>query len=64
MSRTHAEIARLARRLHTHVEIAESAGGIDPGQVDDLLACLYGLHAVLRLHFCRRRRATSPWIRT
>jgi hypothetical protein len=51
MSRGHAEIARLARRLHTHVEIADSAGGIGPEQVDDLLACLYGLHAVLRLHF-------------
>jgi hypothetical protein len=51
MSRAHAEIARLARRLHTHLEIAASAGRVGPEQVDDLLACLYGLHAVLRLHF-------------
>jgi hypothetical protein len=57
MSRTHAEIARLARRLHTHVEIADSAGGIDPGQVDDLLACLYGLYAVLRLHFLQEEES-------
>jgi heavy metal translocating P-type ATPase len=53
MSRTHAEISRLARRLHTHVQIAESAGEIGRDQVDDLLACLYGLHAVLRLHFAQ-----------
>jgi soluble P-type ATPase len=57
MSRMHAEIARLARRLHTHVEIAESAGGIGPEQVDDLLACLYGLHAVLSLHFVQEEES-------
>lgn len=51
MSRTHAEIQRLADRIGTHVHLAEQAGGIQPEQVDDLLACLYGLYAVLRLHF-------------
>lgn len=51
MSRTHAEIQRLADRISTHVHLAEQAGGIQPEQVDDLLACLYGLYAVLRLHF-------------
>ncbi|PTR25829.1 P-type E1-E2 ATPase/heavy metal translocating P-type ATPase [Rhodococcus sp. OK519] len=51
MSRMHAEIERLARRLRTHLEQADAAGGIAPDQVDDLLACLYGLYAVLRLHF-------------
>ena len=27
------------------------AGAIRPDQVDDLLACLYGLYTLLRLHF-------------
>lgn len=51
MSRTHAEIQRLADRVGTHVALAQSAGAIQPDQVDDLLACLYGLYALLRLHF-------------
>lgn len=51
MSRTHAEIKRLADRIGTHVRLAELAGAIEPDQVDDLLACLYGLYALLRLHF-------------
>ncbi len=25
--------------------------GVQPDQVDDLLACLYGLYALLQLHF-------------
>jgi hypothetical protein len=51
MSRSHAEI----RRLGTHVELAEADGGrIDPDQVDDLRASLYGLHTVLRLHFAQQ----------
>jgi len=51
MSRTHAEIQRLADRIGAHLELAQSGGAIAPEQVDDLLACLYGLHALLRLHF-------------
>jgi hypothetical protein len=51
MSRTHAEIERLAARLATHLELADAAGRLDPGQVEDVLATLYGLYAVLRLHF-------------
>jgi heavy metal translocating P-type ATPase len=51
MSRMHAEIDRLARRLHAHVEIADGSGGIRDEQIDDLLACLYGLHTLLSLHF-------------
>ncbi len=51
MSRTHAEIHRLSQRLHSHRELAEEAGTVTPEQSDDLLACLYGLHAVLSLHF-------------
>ena len=51
MSRMHAEIHRLARRLHSHREIAETAGTVTEEQSDDLLACLYGLYALLCLHF-------------
>ena len=51
MSRTHAEIQRLADRIGTHVHLAQAAGRIEREQIDDLLACLYGLYALLRLHF-------------
>ena len=51
MSRGHAEIQRLAQRPGTHLELADSADGLDLDQVEDLLATLYGLYAVLRLHF-------------
>lgn len=51
MSRTHAEIRRLADRIGTHLAQAQAAGAIQPDQVDDLLACLYGLYTLLRLHF-------------
>jgi iron-sulfur cluster repair protein YtfE (RIC family) len=53
MSRMHAEIHRMSQRLHSHREIAESAGTVTPEQSDDLLACLYGLHALLCLHFAQ-----------
>ncbi|CAM4084518.1 cadmium-translocating P-type ATPase [Mycobacterium basiliense] len=51
MSRMHAEIQRLSDRMGTHLAQVRSAGAVRPDQVDDLLACLYGLHALLRLHF-------------
>jgi heavy metal translocating P-type ATPase len=51
MSRTHAEIQRLSDRIATHLALAQAARAIQPDQVDDLLACLYGLYALLRLHF-------------
>jgi hemerythrin-like domain-containing protein len=51
MSRTHAEIQRLSDRIGTHVALAQASNGIQRDQVDDLLACLYGLYALLRLHF-------------
>ncbi len=53
MSRMHAEIRRLAGRLHSHCELAEEAGTVTREQSDDLLACLYGLHALLCLHFAQ-----------
>lgn len=51
MSRTHAEIDRLARRLGTHLELADVDDGLRAEQIDDLLATMYGLHTVLNLHF-------------
>ncbi len=51
MSRMHAEIHRLAERLHSHREMAEANGSVTADQADDLLACLYGLYALLCLHF-------------
>jgi soluble P-type ATPase len=52
MSRTHAEIERLTQRLGTHLELADASGsGLDADQVEDILATIYGLYAVLRLHF-------------
>ena len=51
MSRTHAEIQRLSDRIGAHLALAQDAGAVGPDQVDDLLACLYGLYALLRLHF-------------
>lgn len=51
MSRGHAEIDRLARRLHQHLGIADAAGAVGDAQAEDLLATLYGLHEILSLHF-------------
>lgn len=51
MSRMHAEIDRLAYRLHAHLDQAEATGSVALAQTEDLLACLYGLHALLSLHF-------------
>lgn len=51
MSRMHAEIDRLSHRLHSHLESAEASGAIGVAQSEDLLACLYGLHEMLSLHF-------------
>ena len=51
MSRAHAEIQRLSDRIGTHIALAQTDRRIQCDQVDDLLACLYGLYALLRLHF-------------
>ena len=51
MSRTHAEIERLSDRIGTYLAQARQSGGIPPNQVEDLQASLYGLYALLRLHF-------------
>ncbi|MBF6235037.1 heavy metal translocating P-type ATPase [Nocardia farcinica] len=51
MSRAHAEILRLSDRIGNHLERAHGQGGLADDQTEDLLACLYGLHTLLRLHF-------------
>lgn len=57
MSRTHAEIQRLSDRIATHLDLARAAGAIQSDQVDDLLACLYGLYTLLRLHFLQEEES-------
>ncbi|WP_052865531.1 heavy metal translocating P-type ATPase [Streptomyces niger] len=57
MSRAHTEIERLARRIATHLRLAEEAGSLRPGQLDDLRASLYGLHTVLCLHFLQEEES-------
>lgn len=57
MSRTHAEIQRLSDRIGAQLALARSSGAIAADQVDDLLACLYGLHALLRLHFLQEEES-------
>jgi cation transport ATPase len=51
MSRAHAEIGRLTRRLEDHLAALDAGAELDPGRRQDLLACLYGLHALLQLHY-------------
>ncbi|MEU6242068.1 heavy metal translocating P-type ATPase [Streptomyces sp. NPDC047024] len=53
MSRVHTEIDRLTQRIAAHLRLAHAEGGLSAGQLDDLRACLYGLHSVLRLHFAQ-----------
>ncbi|WP_369029737.1 MULTISPECIES: heavy metal translocating P-type ATPase [Streptomyces] len=57
MSRAHAEIERLARRVSTHLALAGPDRSLAPEQLDDLRACLYGLHTVLRLHFAQEEES-------
>jgi heavy metal translocating P-type ATPase len=51
MSRGHAEIELLTARLGRHL-----TGSLKPDQVDDLRATLYGLDAVLTLHFAQEEQ--------
>ena len=45
------EIHRMSQHLHSHREIAESAGTVTAEQSDDPFACLNGLYPLLCLHF-------------
>jgi iron-sulfur cluster repair protein YtfE (RIC family) len=53
MSRGHGEIARLSRRFHRLVEQLDTVTGPDGDDLRELRRLLYGLHAVLRLHFAQ-----------
>jgi heavy metal translocating P-type ATPase len=55
MSREHVEIRRLAGMLSRLVEEVPEAGPT-PADLRDLRRVLYGLHAVLRLHFAQANR--------
>jgi heavy metal translocating P-type ATPase len=50
MSRGHVEIERQVRRLGRHLSAPD---GVSPDQIDDLRATLYGLDAILTLHFAQ-----------
>lgn len=51
MSRAHAEIGRLTRRLQTHLDALDAGADLDPGRRQDLLACLFTLSGLLQLHY-------------
>ncbi|GGN71943.1 hypothetical protein GCM10011610_12750 [Nocardia rhizosphaerihabitans] len=55
MSSEHTEIERLVDRIHRHLD--DSPDGIRADQIDDLRAVLYGLDAVLTLHFAQEDEA-------
>ena len=52
MSRDHAEIGRLARELDV-LRAGMGVGALDPALARDLRRVLYGLYAVVRLHFAK-----------
>jgi hypothetical protein len=51
MRRAHAEIGRLTRRLHAHARALADGAPLDDARRQDVLATLYGLHALLELHY-------------
>ncbi|WP_433684630.1 heavy metal translocating P-type ATPase [Nocardia sp. CA-119907] len=55
MSREHSEIERLVDRIRRH--LAESPDGLRADQLADLRATLYGLDAILTLHFAQEDEA-------
>ena len=57
MSRAHAEIGRLTRRLQSHLDALDHGGELDPERRQDVLACLYGLHTLLELHFVQEEES-------
>jgi hypothetical protein len=52
MSRAHVEISHLIRRLGSTLDDTD-ADAIDEDDIKDLRRLLYGLHAVLQLHFAQ-----------
>jgi soluble P-type ATPase len=57
MSRAHAEIGRLTRRLQAHLDALRQGAELDPERQQDLLACLYGLHTLLQLHYLQEEES-------
>ncbi len=57
MSRAHAEIGRLTRRLQAHLDALDDGAALDAERRQDLLACLYGLHALLQLHYLQEEES-------
>ena len=51
MSRAHAEIGRLTRRLQAHLDVLDAGGDLDVERQQDLLACLFTLSGLLQLHY-------------
>jgi iron-sulfur cluster repair protein YtfE (RIC family) len=60
MSRAHVEISHLTR-LFTQLLVDLPDGGPGPEDLPDLRRVLYGLHAILRLHFAQEEEAYS-WL--
>ena len=56
MSRAHREIFHLVELFQRQVDDLP-ASGPEPADIRDLRRTLYGLHAILRLHFDTRGRA-------
>jgi hypothetical protein len=57
MSRAHAEIGRLTRRLRGHLDAIDRGAPLNTERRQDVLACLYGLHALLELHFVQEEES-------
>jgi hemerythrin-like domain-containing protein len=57
MSRGHAEIGQLTRRLEAHLDALSNGAELDPERQQDLLACFYGLHALLQLHYLQEEES-------
>jgi heavy metal translocating P-type ATPase len=60
MARAHLEIEHLSR-VFVHLLDDLSPEGLDPEDLVDLRRVLYGLHAILRLHFAQEEEAYS-WL--
>lgn len=60
MARAHIEIAHLSRVYGSLLDDLP-AGGPDPEDLMDLRRVLYGLHAILRLHFAQEEEAYA-WL--
>jgi heavy metal translocating P-type ATPase len=63
MSRAHAEIERLSRRLDAHVTALDDGALLDAPRRDDVLACLYGLNALLHLHYVQEEESYFALVR-